>query len=64
MGASGEIVVYGTGSYLRLRKHMARLTLTEALFSNEVIGPAHSHERAYLEIILKGGFTEHYLCTF
>src|SRR5579871_1240826 len=57
---SGVTVPTGTGSYLLVRRQeVARLTLTEALYSNEVIEPTHSHERAYFEIVLKGGYTEH-----
>jgi AraC family transcriptional regulator len=50
----------GTGHYLRVRKQeLARLTLTEDLYSSVAMDPIHSHDRAYFKIILKGAITEH-----
>jgi hypothetical protein len=40
------------------RQEVAGLILTEYYYSDEVLEPTHSHERAYFQILLKGSYTE------
>lgn len=59
MAQSSLTRAIGTGAFRIVRRQaLAGLTLTEALYPNEVIEPVHCHERAYFEIILKGAYTE------